>query len=105
MKRFSTILKYLKDQKRYVLLYFAFNLLSVLFSLVSLGMLIPFLQLLFGHGKIADHAPKITFSAGSVMEYINYTLGIMIRDHGAAYALGAICIIIITSVFLKNLFL
>ena len=105
MKRFSTILKYLKDQKRYILLYFVFNLFSVLFSLVSLGMLIPFMQLLFGHEKMAEHAPQITFSAGSVLEYIKYILGILIRDHGPAYALGAICVIIIVSVFLKNLFL
>jgi subfamily B ATP-binding cassette protein MsbA len=105
MKRFSTILKYLRDQKGYIGLYFVFNLLSVLFSLVSLGMLIPFMQLLFGHEKMADHVPEITFSAGSVLEYIKYMLGTLIRDHGPAYALGAICVIIILSIFLKNLFL
>jgi len=105
MKRFSTILKYLRDQKKYVLLYFVFNLLSVLFSLVSLGMLIPFMQLLFGNEKIAEKVPQLGFSAGSVLDYIKYMLGILIRDHGPAYALGAICIIIILSIFLKNLFL
>ncbi len=52
MKRFSTILKYLSDQKGYVALYFILNLLSVLFSLVSLTMLVPFLQLLFGNEKL-----------------------------------------------------
>ena len=105
MKRFSTILKYLKDQKRYVALYFLVNLLSILFSLVSLTMLVPFLQLLFGKEKMVDQAPTLTFSASSVLEYIKYVLGILIRDHGAVYALAAICLIIISSIFFKNFFL
>lgn len=105
MKRFSTILKYLSDQKRYVVLYFVVNLLSVLFSLVSLTMLVPFLQLLFGKEKMVEKMPHLSFSAASVLEYIKYHLGILIRDHGAAYALGAICIIIILSIFFKNFFL
>jgi ATP-binding cassette, subfamily B, bacterial MsbA len=105
MKRFSTILKYLKDQKRYVVLYFLVNLLSILFSLVSLTMLVPFLQLLFGKEKMVEQMPHMTFSASSVLEYIKYVLGILIREHGPVYALGAICIIIIVSIFLKNFFL
>ncbi len=105
MKRFSTILKYLRDQKRYILLYFVFNLLSVLFSLVSIGMLVPFMQLLFGKEKVVEQAPQVTFSAASVLEYIKYVLGVLIREHGPAYALGAICVIIILSIFFKNFFL
>ena len=105
MKRFSTILKYLSDQKRYVALYFILNLLSVLFSLVSLTMLVPFLQLLFGNEKMIEHMPRVTFSASSVLDYIKYILGILIREHDKVYALGAICFIIISSIFLKNLFL
>jgi subfamily B ATP-binding cassette protein MsbA len=105
MKRFSTILKYLSDQKRYVVLYFVVNLLSVLFSLVSLTMLVPFLQLLFGKEKMVEKMPSLSFSASSVLEYIKYQLGILIREHGSGYALGAICVIIIVSIFFKNFFL
>jgi ATP-binding cassette, subfamily B, bacterial MsbA len=105
MKRFATVLKYLKDQKRYVVLYFLVNLLSILFSLVSLTMLVPFLQLLFGKEKMVEQMPHLTFSASSVLDYIKYVLGILIREHGPVYALGAICIIIIVSIFLKNFFL
>lgn len=105
MKRFSTILKYLSDQKGHIALYFLFNLLSILFSLVSLTMLVPFLQLLFGKEKMVSQMPHVTFNASSVLDYIKYILGILIRDHGPAYALAAICIIIIFSIFFKNLFL
>ncbi len=105
MKRFSTILKYLSDQKRFIALYFILNLLSVLFSLISLTMLVPFLQLLFGKEKMITQMPHVTFSASSVLDYIKYILGILIREYGPVYALAAICVIIILSIFFKNFFL
>jgi len=104
MKRFSTILKYLSDQKGKIALYFVFNLLSVLFSLVSLTMLVPFLQLLFGKEKRVVTMPHLTFSASSLLDYIKYILGLLIDQHGPSYALGAICVIIIVSILFKNLF-
>ncbi|MFI5193809.1 MAG: ABC transporter ATP-binding protein [Chitinophagales bacterium] len=108
MKRFATILQYLHDQTKYIVLYFALNLLSVLFSLFSLTMLVPFMQLLFGTEKMVMEKPQVAFSAESVLNYIKYVLSTLIREHGQngpAYALGAICVIIIVSIFLKNLFL
>ena len=105
MKRFATILNYLRDQKRYIFLYFITNLLSILFSLISLTMLIPFLNILFKPEKIIHQKPILTFSAKSALDYLNYVLGILINDYGPVYALAAICVIIIVSVFLKNLFL
>jgi len=85
-------------------MYFIFNLLSVLFSLVSLTMLVPFLQLLFGKEKRVSAMPQLSFSASSVLDSIKYILGLLIDQHGPSYALGAICGIIIVSIFLKNLF-
>jgi ATP-binding cassette, subfamily B, bacterial MsbA len=104
MKRFSTILKYLSNQKGSIALYFIFNLLSVLFSLVSLTMLVPFLQLLFGKEKRVAVMPHLSFSASSVLDSIKYILGLLIDQRGPTYALGAICVIIIVSIFLKNTF-
>ncbi len=105
MKRFSIILKYLKDQKQNIILYFIFNLLSVLFSLVSLAMLAPFLQLLFGKEKLKDVEPSFSFSANGLLDYIKYILSGLIKNHNEVYALAAICVIIIISIFLKNIFL
>lgn len=105
MKRFSIILKYLKDQKQNIVLYFIFNLLSVVFSLVSLAMLAPFLQLLFGKEKLREVEPSFSFSANGLLEYIKYILSKLIKEHNAVYALGAICVIIILSILFKNIFL
>lgn len=105
MKRFAIILRYLRDQKQNIFFYFIFNLLSILFSLVSLTMLAPFLQLLFGKEKLVDVKPDFQLSASGILNYIKYYLSHLIRAHSEVYALGAICIIIIITIFLKNLFL
>src|SRR5271170_6010850 len=105
MKSFSTILKYLSDQKQNIFLYFAFNLLSILFSLLSLAMLAPFLQLLFGKEQFLASAPVLRFSASSITVYLKYMLGLLIQHHDKVYALAAICVVVIFSIFLKNIFL
>jgi subfamily B ATP-binding cassette protein MsbA len=105
MKRFSTILRYLKDKKANIGLYFLFNLLSILFSLVSLAMLAPFLQLLFAKDKLPVVKPPLTFSANGVLESLKYFLSRLIDEHNPVYALGFICIIIVVSIFFKNVFL
>lgn len=105
MKRFSTILKYLSDQKGNIALYVLFNLLSVVFSLFSLIMLAPFLQLLFGKEKLIDVEPVFSFSSTGMLNYFKYYLSTLIKDHNEMYALGAICIFIIISIFLKNCFI
>lgn len=105
MKRFSTILKYLKDQKASIASYVLFNLLSVLFSLFSLAMLGPFLQLLFYKEKLMTAQPAFRFSASGMLDYFKYYLSTLIREHNEMHALGAICIIIIVSIFFKNCFI
>ncbi|MES2373149.1 MAG: ABC transporter ATP-binding protein [Bacteroidota bacterium] len=82
----------------------AFNLLSVIFSLVSLAMLAPFLQMLFGKEKFNAVQPELHFSAEGVLNYLKFMIGSLIQKHGEVYALGAICVIIIISIFFKNLF-
>lgn len=105
MKRFSTIFGYLRDQKGKIALYILFNLLSIIFSLVSLAMLAPFLQLLFGKEKLLNAKPGFSFSASGILDYLKYYLSTLIREHNEVYALGAICVIIIISVLFKNIFL
>lgn len=104
MKNFSRILKYLSDQKGNIVLYFLFNLLAIIFSLVSLAMLAPFLQLLFGKEKLVNVKPVGEFSATGLMSSLKYELSQLIQAHSAVYALAAICITIIITIFLKNVF-
>ena len=105
MKRFAIILRYLSDQKGKIALYVITNLLAVLFSLVSLGLIAPFLQMLFGIEKLMDAEPDFSLSASGFFEYLKYYISQLIREHNAVYALGVICVLIIIGIFFKNLFI
>ncbi|OYY25235.1 MAG: antibiotic ABC transporter ATP-binding protein [Sphingobacteriia bacterium 35-40-8] len=106
MKRFSRILFYLKDKKQNIGLYVVFNLLSVLFSLVSLALLAPFLQMLFEKGQQAAMVkPEFKLSATALQAYIKYGMNDLIQQHSKVYALAAICILMVVSIFFKNVFI
>jgi ATP-binding cassette, subfamily B, bacterial MsbA len=105
MKRFSTILGYLRDRKGNIALYVLFNLLSIVFSLVSLTMLAPFLELLFNPEKRVTVRPPLTFSAESVLVNLEYVITKLINEHSEVYALGFICVIIVIAILFKNFFL
>ena len=105
MKRFSRILFYLKDKKQNIGLYIVFNLSSVLFNLVSLALLAPFLQMLFSKERIDIKKPVISFSANGAQDYIKFEINQLIVQHSKIYALAAICIFIVISIFFKNVFI
>lgn len=86
-------------------LYLLFNFLSIIFSLVSLGMLAPFLQLLFGSEQAIIEEPVFKFNSTGIMNYLKFLLGRLITEHGPERALGIICIVLITSILFKNLFI
>lgn len=105
MKKYSRLFSYLTNVKTNIVLYVVFTILSVIFSIVSLGMLIPFLDLIFNPGKKVYALPEGGLTSANLLQTINYYITQMIDEHGTMYALGAICVIIIIAIFLKNLFL
>lgn len=107
MKRFERILFYLRSQRKNIVLYALFNLLSIAFSLISLVMLAPFLGLLFAKEKLITTKPTLRFpqdGADAVLAHLKYYLSVLIQEQGEVYALGAICIVIIVAIFFKNAF-
>jgi subfamily B ATP-binding cassette protein MsbA len=105
MKKYAGLLKYFKPFKANIALYVLFSLLSIVFGIVSIGMLIPFLDVLFNPDKRVFVLPEFTFDAGTILETLSYYLSKVINEQGVITALGYICIIIITAIFLKNVFL
>ena len=105
MKRFSRIFFYLRNQKGKIVSYLVFNLLSIIFSLVSVAMLAPFLDLLFSREAPLTVRPEPVFSSEGLMAQFKYGLSYLIIHYGHAKALIAVCITIIISVLFKNLFL
>lgn len=105
MKRFSRIFFYLRNQKGKIGLYVLFNFLSIVFSLVSLAMLAPFLQLLFGMETLLTEEPVVTPNSSSLINYLKYLLSQLIIKYDKVTALAVICVTVIISVLLKNFFL
>ena len=102
MKRFSRILSYLKDYKGKLVLYILCTLLATLFSLFALGFLSPFMEVIFKDGTTTGAAP---IESNSVTGVLKTYLNDQIHLYGKVYVLGLICILIVVSTLLKNLFL
>jgi subfamily B ATP-binding cassette protein MsbA len=110
MKSIIRILAFAKNYKRYAVLNVVFNVLSVIFSMFSVAMLYPFLQVLFSDDDaklqqyVANGVPSIGFSAEGILNYANYYLAKISLERGRMDALVYICLFVIISIFFKNLF-
>lgn len=104
MKNYSRIFRYIGHYKGQVLLYFLFILLSIAFSVVSLGMLAPFFKLIFEQedAGVSQNGNAVVQALEDLMRQQMASDGIF---GGTLGVLGLLCIIIIVSIFLKNLFL
>ena len=104
MHFFLRILKYIKTYSSYVFLNIFSNILSVIFSLFSLTMVIPFLGILFGTQEKTYQAPTLTLDASSIKENFYFLISKTIDEKGNVEALLLICILVLAMFFLKNLF-
>jgi len=110
LKNYLKILALIKPYKRYAILNALFNLLFVAFSLFSLTMIAPFLDLLFLKGqndyleKMAKGQPELKLSMGSLIENFYYYLTNTIVEEGKEHTLVLICVLVVILFFLKNMF-
>ena len=109
MKTYLRILGFAKPLGKYVPQYIIFTLLSIIFGIANLTLIKPLFDVIFeqvGPEKIAEYSSKPTFSLS--IEYFNdlfnYYLVEAIELYGKLGALSYVCIIIVISVLLSNLF-
>lgn len=99
MKQFLRIFQYIKIPAGKLWLYLLCTILATVLSLFSLGLLSPFMELMFkpksGEATIDSNA------IGDVKVYLEQ----IIKTHGKQYALAAICWLIVAATLLKNIFL
>lgn len=106
MKNYARLFKYLSDLKLSIGLYIVFTLLSVAFSVVSITMLIPFMNLLFHPKELVLSLPKgSVFNSNNLVDTFKYYLSKIIVSHSMMYALVILCVIILVAITLKNFFL
>ncbi|MBC8035051.1 MAG: ABC transporter ATP-binding protein, partial [Chitinophagaceae bacterium] len=101
MKKYSRIFSYLRDYKGKIALYFFCIILSIVFGIVSFGMLAPFFDLIFK----GDASRLPTAGSNPLMDTLNRFLVSRVGNMTAVSQLAIICTIIIFSILLKNVFL
>lgn len=104
MHFFLKILKYIKPYTSYVCFNILSNILSVLFSLFSITMVIPFLGILFGTQEKVSQAQSLAFNASSIKDNFYFIISKTINSKGETEALMFICILVLAMFFFKNLF-
>lgn len=103
MKSLRTIFRYIGKYPKLVSAYLVFNILSAIFSVFSLGLLSPFLMLIFKQGdSFKDISGKNSLNPVNLLKEWLYEL--INSPGGNIKALLIICLIIFGSIILKTLF-
>ncbi|MES2646740.1 MAG: ABC transporter ATP-binding protein [Bacteroidota bacterium] len=108
MKSLRKIFKYISPYPKLLTAYFSFNVLSSFFSVISLGLLSPFLLLIFKKEdtlKAVSTSDKFLSRINPVNHFNDWLHDLMQRPNGDVKALAVICLVVMLSILLKNLFL
>ncbi|HYW96990.1 MAG TPA: ABC transporter ATP-binding protein, partial [Bacteroidales bacterium] len=105
MKNFFRIFRYIIPYKWLATISISFMLLTALFSVFSLALIAPFLNILFGRTELVTEQIPFSFSATSLTHNFNYMLSEIIINRGKVYALIIVGSMVIGMTFFKNLFL
>ena len=106
MKSLRSIFKYVSKYPTLITAYFTFNILSTIFSVVSLGLLSPFLLLIF---KKEDTLQQVSGATGlaalnPINQFKTWLYQLITSGHSDK-ALALICFLLLGTILLKNLFL
>ncbi len=101
MKKISRLLNYLADYKGKIALYFAANLLGILFGLLTIIMIGPVLQVLF---NVSGPVVKPSAAGGLQASLTSYINAIILQQDKLT-ALAYVCVAVVVFTILKNLFL
>lgn len=109
MKTFLRLLSFASPIQKFAVPFFITSILGVLFGLLNFTLLIPVFKLLFSQaGQIVQEplsiAPEFEFSPDFFSNFFYYHFQRIIDDSGKIGALRVVCIIIVISVILSNLF-
>ncbi len=106
MKSLRTIFKYIKKYPRLVACYFGFNILSAIFGVLSLGLLSPFLMLIFKQGDAFKAVSGSGFFSriNPVNHFKEWLYKVIAEPGGNIKALMVICLVVFSAILLKNLF-
>lgn len=106
MKNLRILFKYIKKYPALLAAYFSFNILAAIFSVISLGLLSPFLMLIFKQGSAFENVTGTGFfnRINPVNYFKEWLYELISTPGGNVKALMVICLVVFISIILKNLF-
>ncbi len=106
MKNLRILFKYIKKYPALLAAYFSFNILAAIFSVISLGLLSPFLMLIFKQGSAFENVTGTGFfnRINPVNYFKEWLFELISTPGGNVKALMVICLVVFISIILKNLF-
>ncbi|HLU89544.1 MAG TPA: ABC transporter ATP-binding protein [Cyclobacteriaceae bacterium] len=104
MKTYFRLLSFAKPIEKYAIPYVIFTLLGVLFSTLNLALLAPLLSTLFGQSDGQAAATVKPDNWADILGYFNYYAEQINARYGPLEALKLVCLVIIGSVLLGNVF-
>lgn len=105
MKSLLKIAKYIIPYKFTAVASVSFNIIAVIFNLLSLLAFIPFLNLLFGETEAITVKPEFALNANYFEALFSYQMQPYISEYGQKGALLFVCISVAVLFLLKNLFI
>lgn len=108
MKSLRSIFRYISKYPKLIFAYFGFNILSSLFSVISLALLSPFLLLIFKKTdtlNVAANPNSFLAKINPVNKFKAELYDVITSPNGDIKALAIICLVVLASVILKNVFL
>ncbi|HEY8658077.1 MAG TPA: ABC transporter ATP-binding protein [Hanamia sp.] len=108
MKSLRTIFRYVAKYPKLIIAYFGFNVLSNLFSVISLGLLSPFLLLIFKKqntlGAVSE-SNSFFSRINPINQFKIWLYQVVQTPGGEIKGLAIICILILCFIVFKNVFL
>ncbi|MEO0789798.1 MAG: ABC transporter transmembrane domain-containing protein, partial [Bacteroidota bacterium] len=104
MSNFRRLLSYLGRYRPWVVAAIFSNVLTAVFTVVSIPLLIPFFQILFDQAELVTTGPESISSVSDVQLWLNYTFSQYLITYGKETTLGYVCVAILAAFLLKNLF-
>ncbi|HHM21902.1 MAG TPA: ATP-binding cassette domain-containing protein [Bacteroidetes bacterium] len=104
MQSLIYIFPYLKKYRALIAGNVISNILMVLFSIISIPAIIPFLNILLNQQPLVEEPPEESLSTHNIAEHVNYYFSQIIESEGRQTALAYALLAIVILYFLKNLF-
>lgn len=102
MKGLRRFLFYLRPYKKNLIGFSILTVFSIIFGMVSLGLVIPFLQIIFDKAVLPSTQPEFNYSISSIMNNLYYFVGRSMGGVGKMKLLMLVCGAVILLFLLKN---